>query len=201
MYMNERSNIVFSSNVEVMKSASTLELDTAFCRKVKDYYALKKLYQICGCSTNSYRYMFSREQINILCPDILTYGFTPRVENEEIRRKNEEKDQEYGYDYYQKNGRIPLNELIDEYELNYGKSIWDNENWFATVNINGNTEPEKFGIYEKKVTQKGTVLPTGGGSLFSTFVKKEIERINSDNTYLYVINRCRRKSWWSGKRR
>lgn len=179
--MDEKSNVTFSSNVEIMKTNSTLKLDVAFCRKISDYYALRKLFQICDYSTNSYKYVFTSQQTKILCPDSSVYGFSPRKEDPIIAARNKALDNEYGYNYYLENGKVPLNDLIDEYELDYGKSIWDKRVWWQTVSMSDSGTAEKFGTYEEKAHQKGTVQPTGGGSLFSTFVKKEIERINKDN--------------------
>ena len=115
--MDEKSNVTFSSNVEIMKTNSTLKLDVAFCRKISDYYALRKLFQICDYSTNSYKYVFTSQQTKILCPDSSVYGFSPRKEDPIIVARNKALDNEYGYNYYLENGEVHLNDLIDEFEL------------------------------------------------------------------------------------
>ena len=180
--MDERSNVIFSSNVEIMKTASTLKLDFAFCRKITDYYALLKLFHICDNSTNSYKYIFSPDQLKILCPNGSIYGYFPREENKDIEEKNLLKNEEYRYEYYLKNSKIYLNDLIDEFYPDYGKSIWDKSEWWQSVSLSGNMT-EKFGYYEEAVYQKGTVQPTGGGSFFTTFVKNEIEKAKPDDAF------------------
>ena len=60
------TNVSFKSNVNIIKSKSTLKGDEEFLKKVTDYYALYKLMMgPCGGSTNSSYYVFKVSQRKI----------------------------------------------------------------------------------------------------------------------------------------
>lgn len=172
----EKANTTFVSNVAVIGSKSTLVGDKNFLDKVRDYDALYKLYsQMCGRSTNSSFYMFNSVQRKILKPEMFG-DYIPPVSKEEIEN-SKRMEEEYGYSHFDKDRLYPI---LNEYHFDYGKSIWDTGSFFwAKGSFYDTARTVQYGHWEPVAVQQGTVKVTGGGSLFTTFVHQEIERITS----------------------
>lgn len=80
------SNVSFASNVNIITSnpERMRNGDPAFFKKISDFYALRKLYTMCGGSTNSKMYQFAYWQKEILCGEqgFSVRGKILRLENE-----------------------------------------------------------------------------------------------------------------------
>lgn len=179
----EKANTTFVSNVAVIKSKSTSVGDKDFLDKVRDYGALNKLYnQMCGRSTNSSFYMFNSVQRRILKPEMFG-DYIPPVSKEELA-KSMQLEEEYGYSGFDKE---KLFSILNEYHFDYGKSIWDTGSCFwAKGSFYDTAKSVPLGHWEPVAVQQGTVKVTGGGSLFTTFVHQEIERITSSINPEYI---------------
>ena len=179
------SNLVFKSNVHFIKSTSTSKGDDDFLHRITDFYALKKLYEgPCGRCTNSSYYMFKHSQSLELFP----YGnfFALRRSDETIEQKNREMNELYGYSQRSYEKLFPI---LGELHLNYGDSIWktDEIQWWLTKGFFGKNEGESIGHWVQAGTQLGTVIPSGGGELFTTYIKEEIRRAQvAKGTYVPV---------------
>lgn len=168
----EKSNISFSSNVNIIRSDSYRKGDTDFLRKVKEYYALEKLRIRCGYSMNSSYYMFSSEQMKILSPDFFD-SYMSRKKDKKIEKENEKLNEEYGYERYCKNKT--LYPLIDEFEIPERKSKIDIDIWEYLKRSNDKND-DLLGYWKPVAEQVGTVEVKGGGSLFTTYVKQEVKK-------------------------
>lgn len=179
----EKANTTFASNVAVIKSKSTSVGDKEFLDKVRDYAALNKLYnQMCGRTTNSSFYMFNTIQRKILKPDMFGEYIPPQTKEE--YEKSQQLDRQYGYSEFDKAGLFPI---INEFHFDYGKSIWDTGGFFWAKGSFYDTAREvKLGTWKPVAVQQGTVKATGGGTLFTTYVHQEIERITSDVNPKYI---------------
>ena len=109
----QESNITFASNVNIITSdpQKMKSGDQQFLSKISDFYALKKLYEMCGRQTNSKMYIFKNWQREILCGE---YGFSVRREDDTVLANNRLMDKEYGYCEYDEESLFPL---IDEMYL------------------------------------------------------------------------------------
>lgn len=172
------SNVSFASNVNIITSdpERMRSGDQAFFKKISDFYALKKLYDMCGGSTNSKMYQFAYWQKVILCGE---QGFCVRGENSIIREQNEALDKEYGYKKMDANS---LFSLIDEMYLEYSESVWNtgkNEFWWDKGNglfdYSGNAG---LSLWKPVNQQVGNVPVSGGGTLFTSYISREVERIS-----------------------
>lgn len=164
------TNVSFKSNVNIIKSKSTLNGDEEFLKKVTDYYALYKLMMgPCGGSTNSSYYVFKVSQRKILAqrPDSA------------INENNKLIDLAYGYSERNEEDLYPL---IGELVLQYGKSIWSKgDYWWSPKSFYGEGKNQKIGHWVEVAKQKGTVELFGGGTHFTSYVKEEIRRANIEN--------------------
>ena len=179
------SNITFASNVNIIRSTSQRKGDTTFLNKVTDYDALYKLRNICGGSTNSYFYMFTSKQLKIVSPDFAYGCMNPEIDKE-IAEENELRNQEYGYDSYEQTRLFPL---LDELQLDYGKSIWDISGGFfwARPGFYSDGNVSEISYWKEANKQKGTVEVYGGGSLFTSYIKQELEQAkNTRDDYIPV---------------
>lgn len=175
------SNISFPSNVNIIRSISQSKGDEKFLRNVKDYTALCKLLKINKGSTNSSFYIFSPEQVRIKSQGhMLRQAETP----EEIA-ENERLEKEYGYKAYDESALAPL---LDETYIEYGRSIWESTGvggWirpgFYSDGYSG-----KLGRWEEAGKQQGTVEVYGGGSLFTTYIKQESQRIEQSGVHVPI---------------
>ncbi|WP_031548894.1 UvrD-helicase domain-containing protein [Oribacterium sp. FC2011] len=181
------SNISFASNVNLITSDPTRMRngDKDFFSRITDFYALKKLYEMCGNTTNSKMYRFPYDQKVILCGD---FGFSVRSEDEKILKENDQKDELYGYKKYDPDILFPL---IDELYLNYSESVWDKDhNWWERGNdlfdYSGNVG---FSLWKPTKYQVGNVPISGGGTLFTSYISKEVEKIQGiEGKYIPIVD-------------
>lgn len=172
------SNVSFASNVNIITSnpERMRNGDPAFFKKISDFYALRKLYTMCGGSTNSKMYQFAYWQKEILCGE---QGFSVRGEDSKVRERNEALDEKYGYKKMDANALFPL---IDEMYLKYGESVWNSgkkEFWWDKGNglfdYSGNAG---LNLWKPVNQQVGNVPVSGGGTLFTSYISREVERIS-----------------------
>ena len=168
-------NISFSSNVNIIKSTSQSVGDKEFLGSVTDYYALSKLKDIAG-GTNTKFYIFKLSQLKILSPDFAG-TVNPRMEDPVALSENVKLNNLYGYDDYNEEELYPL---LDEVYLKYDKSIWDVSNgvWWNRPGFYNDRYSGDIGTWKEVAKQQGTVDLYGGGSLFTSYVKNELEKIN-----------------------
>ena len=173
----QESNITFASNVNIITSdpQKMKSGDQQFLSKISDFYALKKLYEMCGRQTNSKMYIFKNWQREILCGE---YGFSVRREDDTVLANNRLMDKEYGYCEYDEESLFPL---IDEMYLNYRDSVWNtrsNEFWWekgeGLFDYSGNAG---ISLWKPVNQQVGNVPVSGGGTLFTSYISQEVERI------------------------
>ena len=178
-----KANTTFVSNVAVIKSKSTSVGDKDFLNKIRDYGALYKLCnQMCGGTTNSSFYMFNSAQRKILKPEV--FGEYISQPTKEETEKSQEQEEIYGYSLYDINKLFPL---INEFHFDYGKSIWETgKHFWAKGSFYDTAKSVKFGTWKPVAVQQGTVKATGGGTLFTTYVHQEIERITSNVNPEYI---------------
>ena len=171
------SNISFASNVNIITSdpAKMRQGDQKFFSKISDFYALCKLREINGGNLNSKMYVFKPWQKEILCGE---YGFSVRSVDSKIIAHNQEMEKSYGYQDYDEESLHPL---IDEMYLNYNGSVWNtksNEFWWdkgkGLFNNSGNAG---ISLWKPVNQQVGNVPVSGGGTLFTSYISQEIERI------------------------
>lgn len=172
------SNISFSSNVDIIQSTSQRTGDPVFLKKITDYDALMKLRRISNGSMNSKFHVFSSKQIEVISPEFKYCGYyVERKKDPAIFEKNEELNKEYGYCDYDESKLFPL---LGDIQLDERESIWktDKEFWWKMPGYyyHGDDSENKIGKWEEAGTQQGTVEKYGGGSLFTTYIKKEIEK-------------------------
>ena len=169
-----KSNISFSSNVNIIRSKSQSKGDEKFLRKIKDYDALDKLRNISEGSMNSYFYVFSYEQIKIVSPEFNGLYVRPK-KDAQILKENACLNKEYGYDEYDESKMFPL---VDEVHIDYGRSIWDRSgsSYWSRPGFYNDGYYGELGSWKEASYQKGTVELFGGGSLFTTYIKEEMKR-------------------------
>ena len=178
------TNVMFVSNVTNVSEHSILEKDKNFLEKVDDYDALSKLYTIFGRTTTTRYYVYTQAQKKILFGENYT-SFSLPPTDKKIEEHNKRKNEEYGYDRYDRGQLYPL---IDEYKLDYGKSIFDRGYWAIKGSIYGEESSDEVGYWKSVAEQQGTVEVTGGGSLFTTYVKQELQRINEQQGLFVPVN-------------
>lgn len=182
------SNISFASNINLISSdpAKMQKGDKEFLAKITDFYALKKLYEICGRQTNSNFYMFKYSQKVILCGES---GFSVRSEDSKIRQSNLQAEEEYGYKNFE---QIMLFPLVDEMYLEYDGSAWipkSNEFWWDKgkhiFNYSGNAG---LSVWKSTTKQVGNVPVSGGGTLFTSYISQEIKKIVPEEGMFMPVN-------------
>lgn len=170
------SNISFSSNVNIIRSKSQSKGDEKFLRKVRDYDALCKLRTgPCHGSMNSNFYIFSYDQMKIVSPDFNMMYVAPQ-RDPAVLAENERLNKVYGYSQYDEKELAPL---LDETYLEYGRSIWQNSGEFFWDNPGYYNDGYSGGIgtWAETNHQQGTVELYGGGSLFTTYIKQEMQKV------------------------
>ena len=170
------SNISFASNVNIITSdpIAMKKGDQQFLGKISDFYALRKLRDINGGTLNG-KYVFKYWQKKILCGE---EGFSVRREDDKIQAHNQEMEKSYGYSDYDEEQLFPL---IDEMYLNYNGSIWQTKSdgfWWDKGNglfdYSGNAG---ISLWKPVNQQVGNVPVSGGGTLFTSYISQEVERI------------------------
>lgn len=171
------SNISFASNVNIITSdpGKMKSGDQQFFSKISDFYALCKLREINGGTLNSRMYVFKAWQKEILCGE---YGFSVRRTDDKIQAHNQEMEKSYGYSDYDEEQLFPL---IDEMYLNYNGSVWQTKSdrfWWDKGNglfdYSGNAG---ISLWKPVNQQVGNVPVSGGGTLFTSYISQEVERI------------------------
>ena len=171
------SNISFASNVNIITSdpGKMKSGDQQFFSKISDFYALCKLREINGGTLNSRMYVFKSWQKEILCGE---YGFSVRRTDDKIQAHNQEMEKSYGYSDYDEEQLFPL---IDEMYLNYNGSVWQTKSdrfWWDKGNglfdYSGNAG---ISLWKPVNQQVGNVPVSGGGTLFTSYISQEVERI------------------------
>lgn len=170
---SKKSNISFVSNINVYSGVTSIRKgNTEFLHKITDFKALKKLRNgPCNGSTNSSYYLFTHKQVEILCSD-QNNSFSVKRISPEIEKHNEKLNNEYGYNKYLDNELMPLR---DEHRMKYKQSFWENVNIKGEYDDEG--EDDKISYWKPVSQQTGTVRVTGGGSLFTTYINQEVERV------------------------
>ena len=171
------SNISFASNVNIITSdpGKMKSGDQQFFSKISDFYALCKLREINGGTLNSRMYVFKSWQKEILCGE---YGFSVRRADDKIQAHNQEMEKSYGYSDYDEEQLFPL---IDEMYLNYNGSVWQTKSdrfWWdkgkGLFDYSGNAG---ISLWKPVNQQVGNVPVSGGGTLFTSYISQEVERI------------------------
>lgn len=171
------SNISFASNVNIITSdpGKMKSGDQQFFSKISDFYALCKLREINGGTLNSKMYVFKPWQKEILCGE---YGFNVRSVDDKIQSHNQEMEKLYGYIDYDEERLFPL---MDEMYLNYKGSVWQTKSdgfWWNKGNglfdYSGNAG---ISLWKPVNQQVGNVPVSGGGTLFTSYISQEVERI------------------------
>lgn len=171
------SNISFASNVNIITSdpQKMKSGDREFFSKISDFYALRKLYEMCGRQTNSRMYVFQYWQKVILCGES---GFSVRSEEPAVLMSNKLLEEEYGYQNYEPETLFPL---IDELYLDYKDSVWKTKNnsfWWdkgsGLFDYSGNAG---ISLWKPVNQQVGNVPVSGGGTLFTSYISQEVKRI------------------------
>lgn len=171
------SNISFASNVNIITSdpGKMKSGDQQFFSKISDFYALRKLREINGGTLNSKMYVFKPWQKEILCGE---YGFNVRSVDDKIQAHNQEMEKLYGYIDYDEERLFPL---MDEMYLNYKGSVWQTKSdgfWWNKGNglfdYSGNAG---ISLWKPVNQQVGNVPVSGGGTLFTSYISQEVERI------------------------
>ena len=182
------SNISFASNVNIITSdpQNMRNGDKEFFSKITDFYALKKLFHMCGSNTNSKMYMFPYEQKKILCGE---YGFSVRREDERVLKENKEKEELYGYNNYDPEELYPL---IDELYLEYKGSVWETKKdsfwWEKGTGLFDYSGNAGFSYWKPVNEQTGNVPVSGGGTLFTSYISQEVERIKkTEGVFVPVV--------------
>lgn len=185
----EDSNISFASNVHIINSdpSRMRNGDKEFFSKISDFYALKKLYNMCGRQTNSRMYVFKYWQKVILCGES---GFSVRTEDIAVLEQNKRMDRKYGYQRYDQKHLFPL---IDELYLEYKNSVWNyqkDEFWWekglGLFDYSGNAG---ISLWKPVNQQIGNVPVSGGGTLFTSYISQEVKRIQQgDGMFVPVVD-------------
>ncbi len=181
------SNISFASNVNIITSdpQKMKSGDKEFFSKISDFYALRKLYEMCGKQTNSRMYIFNYWQKVNLCGES---GFSVRGDEPAVLRINKVFEQEYGYQNYDPEALFPL---LDELYLNYKNSVWktkDNSFWWdkgtGLFDYSGNPGISLWKLVNQQV---GNVPESGGGTLFTSYISQEVKRIHQSEGMMVPV--------------
>ena len=174
------SNISFASNVNIITSdpQKMKNGDKDFFSKISDFYALKKLYEMCGRQTNSRMYMFQYWQKVILCGES---GFSVRSTEPSVIKSNKAFEEEYGYQNYDPETLFPL---LDELYLDYKDSVWNTKSnafwWDKGTGLFDYSGNAGMSLWKPVNQQVGNVPVSGGGTLFTSYISQEIKRIQNE---------------------